>query len=158
MSFKLAITKFHGSPWNLITFDLSFMKFHGIFHGIRREPDVNENDEFWWNYMELGDSVFGGTRVPWNSTKYSMEFHGISLHSKFHETIIIPWNSMEYVTWVWGFHGIPWNLLMEQSSMELLKFHGFPLNLFLVVRIPWNLMKCHGMRYSILNCGLLYRN
>ena len=77
---SIAITKFRGIPWNLVTSDLVIQEFHGIhltFRGCPRKHDVNENGvlKVSWNSMELGDILFGATRVPWNFfIEYSMEF------------------------------------------------------------------------------------
>ena len=79
-----------------VVFDMAAPEFHGI-------P---------WNSMELGDSPFGGPRIPWNfmslhvpwNFRSLMEFHGTS-----HLGMGILWNSMEFLASSMEFHGIPWN-------------------------------------------------
>ena len=51
------------------------MEFHGIFHGIPWKPRVISNGAVLipWNPMELGDFLFGDSRVSWNSMEYPVE-------------------------------------------------------------------------------------
>ena len=85
-------------------------------------------------------SLFGDSRVPWNSMDYPLQVKGNMVliemtFSKFHG---IPWNwvifhlahqsSME-------FHGIRWNLVI--AHLVALEFHGIPWN-FVSLHAPWN--------------------
>ena len=65
-----------------------------------------------WNSMELSDNSFGGTRVPWNSMEYSMEFHGTPMSFEMAPSLFhgIPWNSVIFYLATPDFHGIPWNI------------------------------------------------
>ena len=88
--------EFQGTEWYFIWRCQSFIEFHGIFHGIPWNTCVIWNGALLipWNPMEIGDFLFGDSRVPWNSMEYHMEFLGnIALNkmtiSKFHG---IPWN------------------------------------------------------------------
>ena len=51
------------------------MEFHGIFHGIPWNTCAIGNGALLipWNPMELGDFLFGDSRVPWNSMEYLLE-------------------------------------------------------------------------------------
>ena len=68
--------------------------------------------------MELGDFLFGDSRVPWNSMEYPMEVQGNMVLNKI--TILkilgIPWNKVIFHLATPDFHGIPWNI--PWNSME----------------------------------------
>ena len=142
--------EFHGTKWYVIWWHQSSMEFHGIFHGIPWNTCVICNGAFLipWNPMELGDFLFGDSRVPWNSMEYplevqpglnaiiwrsqtSMEFHGTKWYFIWRHQ-----NSMEFHGM---FRGIPWFFIWQlQSSLE---FHwiwlGSPAR-----------VKCHKMSMS----------
>ena len=118
--------------------------------------------------MELGDSPFGGTRIPWNfmslhvpwNFRSFMEFHGTSqlgmgFHGilKFHR---IPWNfstgysdSMDF-GYVAKFHG---TFKIPLNSMELcsrcgdsMEFHG----IWCWHQVPWNFQSSMEFRGTSL--------
>ena len=70
--------EFHGTKCCFIWRHQSSMEFHGIFHGIPCNTSVIWNDVLLipWQHMELGDFLFGDSRVQWNSMEYPMEVHG----------------------------------------------------------------------------------
>ena len=93
--------------------------------------------------MELSDTSFGGTKVPWNSMEYSMELSDVIWRHQ---------SSMEYSM---EFHGTKWFVIWRhQSSMEFHGiFHGIPWNTCVICNgallIPWNLMEL-GVFYDFL--------
>ena len=146
VSAKLALSKFHGIPWNCSSHrnwrTPSSMEFHGtalvIEIGALLVP---------WNSMELlvsaklAHSKFHG--IPWNCsshrnwrTQSSMEFHGTALVIEIGALLFhgIPWNSLELLESSKlahpKFHGIPWNSmeLLLSSKLAHSWFHGIPLN------------------------------
>ena len=138
--------EFHETNWYFIWRHKSSMEFHGIFHGIPWNTCVIWNGAllFPWNPMELGDFLFGHSRVPRNSM-----VHPIEVISKSHG---IPWNWVILHLAAPEFHGISWN------SMELgdSRFGGprVPLD-FVWLYLPWNFrsfMEFHGT--SHLDMGI----
>ena len=125
VSAKLALSKFHGIPWNFSSQrnwrTPSSMEFHGI-------P---------WNCS---------SHRNWR-TQSSMEFHGTALVIEI-GALLVPWNSMELLVSAKlahsKFHGIPWNFSCQQnwrtpSSME---FHGNALVIEIgALLVPWNSME-----------------
>ena len=122
--YYLATPEFHEIPWNIpcksrVTWhwtkwqSQSSMEFPGTkWYFIWRHQSSYRIP---WNSIELGDSPFGGTRVPWNfmslhlpwNFRSFMEFHGTSQLG-----LGIPWNSMELLT----FHGNSWNFSTGYSD------------------------------------------
>ena len=109
--FYLATAEFHGIPWNIqcksrvIWYWLKWQSQSSReFHGTQWYFIWRHQSSFRipWNSMELGDSPFGSTRVPWNF---------VSLH--------VPWN--------FRIHGISWNFSTRFG--DSMAFHGIPLNL-----------------------------
>ena len=85
--------------------------------------------------MELNDTSFGDTKVPWNSMECSMEFHGTKWY--------VIWRHQSSMEFHGIFHGIPWNtcvisngaLLFQWNPTELGDFFIWPL-----YRVPRNSM------------------
>ena len=137
VSFKLAIIKFYGIQWNLVTCCFTTQGF------------TEYSTKIQWNLLSMKMVFPKFNRIPWNSMIFLtvLKFYGIFrrgwCHSKFHGTIMVPWNSTELLNWVQRFYGVSWNLVIETSSMERSKFH----------RIPWkfcsgcgNFVEFHGIR------------
>ena len=154
--------EFHGTKWYVIWRHQSSMEFHGIFHGIPWNTCVICNGALLipWNPMELGDFLFGHSRVPRNSIVYPIDvrdntvlikmtiskFHGIPwnwviLHlaaPEFHE---ISWNSMELGDSPFGGPRVPWNFVslhLPWNFRSFMEFHGTS---HLGMGIPWNSME-----------------
>ena len=88
--------EFHGTRLYFIWRFQSSTEFHGIFHGITWKICFIWNGALLIpsNPMELGDLLFGDSRVPWNSMEYPMVVQGNMVLNKM--TIS-------------KFHGNPWN-------------------------------------------------
>ena len=158
----LATPEYHEIPWNIpckskVTWhwtkwqSQSSMEFHGTkWYFIWRHQSSFRTP---WNSNELGDSPFGGTRVPWNFMSLHlpwnfcsfMEFHGTSqlglgipwnsmefgYIAEFHEAFKIPWNSMEHLC------HLKWRPPNFMESLETRWF--FCLVTAEVHGIPWNI-------------------
>ena len=131
MEFHGKTMEFHGTKLYFISRHQSSMEFHGIFHWITRNSCLIWNGALPipWNPMELGDFLFGDSRVPWNSMDYPKQVQDnivlIKMTiAKFHG---IPWNKVIFHLAAPKFHGILW------ISMELsyISFGG--------TRVPWNI-------------------
>ena len=141
MIFYLVTSDIHGFPWNIpwksrvawhwITWQSqNSMEFHGTnWCFIWRHQNSMEYS------MELGDFLFGDSRVPCNSMEYSMqvkgnmEFFKMTI-SKFHG---IPKKKVIFHLAAPEFHGIPWNIPWNSVifSLSTPEFHG----------ITWNYME-----------------
>ena len=125
--------EFHGTKWYVIWRHQSSMEFHGILwntcvicNGALLIP---------WNPMELGDFLFGHSRVPRNSMVYPIEVHDNMVLIKM--TLNESQSSME-------FHGTEWYCIWRhQSSME---FHGIRWNLVIayLVALEFHGISCHS--------------
>ena len=116
--------------------------------------------------MELGDFLFGYTRVPWNSMEYPMEAQGNMVLNKELSDISfggtkVPRNSMEYsmefngtkLYFIWWyqssmefhglFHGIPWKTCVIRNGTLRIPWNPMELGdvLFGDFRVPWNSME-----------------
>ena len=142
----MTIPNFHGTKISFIWRHQSSMEFHGIFHGIPWNSCVIWNGALLipWNPMDLGDFLFGDSRVPWNSVEYPMQVQGSIVLikmtiSKFHG---IPWNKVIFHLAAPNFHGIPWNIPWNSMKLSYISFGG--------TRVPWN-----SMEYSMEYHGIL---
>ena len=152
--------EFHGTKWYVIWRHQSSMEFNGIFYGIPWNTCVICNGALLipWNPMELGDFLFGHSRVPRNSMVYpievqdnmvliKMEFHGTEWYCIWRHQ-----NSMEFhgIRWKLGdspFGGpiVPWNFVslhLPWNFRSFMEFHGTS---HLSMGIPWNSMEFHGI-------------
>ena len=116
--------------------------------------------------MELSDTSFGGTKVPWNSMECSMEFRGTNWYFIWRHQSSMEFHEM--------FHGIPWNtcvicngaLLIPWNPTELgdflfghsIEFHGIPWYIPPKSRVAWHWinwlsqssMEFHGTKWYFI--------
>ena len=86
--------------------------------------------------MELSDTSFGGTKVPWNSMECSMEFHGTKSY--------VIWRHQSSMEFHGIFHGIPWNTCVICNGALLIPWTSIELSytIFGGTKVPWNSMEC----------------
>ena len=82
--------------------------------------------------MELNDTSFGGTKIPWNSMECSMEFHGTKWY--------VIWRHQSSMEFHGIFHEIPWNICVIWSGALLIPWNPMELGDFLFDNssVPWN--------------------
>ena len=134
--------------------------------------------------MEVSDTLFGGTKIPWNSMECSMEFHGtkwyviwrhqssMEFHGIFHGipwnscvicngALLIPWNPMELGDFFWPLYRVPRHSMVYpievRDNMVLIK-----MTISKFHGIPWNWLilhlaapEFHGIRWNLVIAHLV---